>query len=81
MDAAITRLDALGIRACYADSRIAQVIMFESGGRLACANYYGYRNFALLDRVDGIDDPNAVALVTHRVLQQPARSTWRGLSR
>ena len=33
VDAAIAQLEALGVTACYADSRIAQVITFESGAR------------------------------------------------
>ncbi|HEV8308722.1 MAG TPA: discoidin domain-containing protein, partial [Methylomirabilota bacterium] len=71
VDAAIARLEALGIRACYADSRIAQVIAFESRERVVCADYEGYRNFAFLQAVDAVEDPGAVAIVTHRVLRGP----------
>ncbi len=72
VDAAIARLDSLGIRACYADSRIAQVIAFESAERITCADYYGFRNFAFLQAVDAVDDPAAVAIVTHWRLQSPS---------
>jgi hypothetical protein len=72
VDAAISRLDSLGIRACYADSRIAQVITFETAGRITCADYYGFRNFALLQTVDAIEEPASVAIVTHWGLQTPS---------
>jgi hypothetical protein len=72
VDAAIARLDRLGIRACYGDSRIAQVITFESAERITCADYYGLRNFAFLQAVDAVEDPDAVALVTHWALQSPS---------
>jgi hypothetical protein len=71
VDALIARLEHLGIRACYADSRIAQVITFESTERILCTDYHGYRNFRLLEAVDLIEDPGAVAIVTHRALQNP----------
>jgi 4-amino-4-deoxy-L-arabinose transferase-like glycosyltransferase len=74
VDALIARLEQLGITACYADTRIAQVITFESIERIRCSDYHGYRNFALLHAVDAIDDPAAVAIVTHRVLRDPAPS-------
>jgi Dolichyl-phosphate-mannose-protein mannosyltransferase len=66
VDAAIARLEALGIRGCYADSRIAQVVTFESRERVLCADYLGLRNYAALRAVDGLEDPTAVAVVTHR---------------
>ena len=72
VDAAIARLEQLGIRACYADSRIAQVITFESRERIVCADYLGYRNFRQLQAVDAIEDPARVAIVLHRTLQGPA---------
>ena len=71
VDAAIAALEQLGVRACYADSRIAQVITFESGRRIVCADHYGLRNFEFLQRVDRVDDSAAVAIVTHRVLSSP----------
>jgi hypothetical protein len=71
VDAAIARLETLGIHACYADSRIAQVVTFESGERVLCADYVGFRNYAFLRAVDREDDPSAVAIVTHRALQGP----------
>ncbi len=72
IDALIARLERLGVRACYANARIAPVITFESTERIRCAEYHGYRNFGLLQAVDAIDDPAAVAIVTHRVLRDPA---------
>jgi hypothetical protein len=71
VDAVIARLEQLGVRACYADSRIAQVITFESSERILCADYLGYRNFRQLEAVDAIEDPRRVALVLHRTLQNP----------
>jgi 4-amino-4-deoxy-L-arabinose transferase-like glycosyltransferase len=72
VDAAIARLDSLGIRACYADSRIAQVITFESAERITCADYNGFRNFAFLQAVDAVEDPAVVAIVAHWALQNPS---------
>jgi hypothetical protein len=72
VDAAIQRMEALGLRACYADSRIAQVLAFESRERVECADFHGLRNYAFLRAVDAVDDPAQVAIVTHRVLQGPA---------
>lgn len=71
VDALVARLEQFGIRTCYADSRIAQVITFESTERIRCANYLGYRNFRLLQAVDAIENPATVAIVTHRSLQDP----------
>jgi hypothetical protein len=72
VDQLIARLDTLGVRACYADSRIAQVIAFESGERVTCADFHGLRNYAFLRAVDDVEDPAPVAIVTHRVLKGPA---------
>ena len=71
VDAAIGRLEALGIHACYADGRISQVVTFESNERVLCSDYVGYRDYALLEAVDRVDDPSAVAIVTHRTLTHP----------
>ncbi len=75
VDRAIQKLEALGVRACYADSRIAQVLAFESRERIECADYYGLRNYAFLQAVDAVDDPATVAIVTHRVLRSPGPET------
>jgi hypothetical protein len=74
VDALIAHLERLRVRACYADTRIAQVITFESSERIRCSDYRGYRNFRLLQAVDAIEDPAAVAIVTHRVLRDPKPS-------
>ena len=79
VDHLIARLDALGIRACYADSRIAQVIAFESREHVVCADYHGLRNYAFLQAVDAVPDPAAVAIVTHRVLRRPAPETMAAM--
>ena len=71
VDAVIARLQALGTTACYADSRISQVITFESTRRIQCAAYDGIRDYATLHLVDRIDTPETVAIVTHRRLQNP----------
>jgi hypothetical protein len=71
VDAAIARLEARGIRYCYADGRIAQVLAFESGERVLCSDYVGYRNYAFLRAVDRVEDPSTVALVAHHALRGP----------
>ncbi len=81
VDALIARLERLGVRACYADTRIAQVITFESSERIRCSDYRGYRNFGLLQGVDAIEDPAAVAIVTHRVLRDPKPAVMAGTLR
>ena len=72
VDAAIERMEALGLKACYADSRIAQVLTFESQERIECADFHGLRNYAFLRAVDAVEDPSTVALVTHQGLRGPA---------
>jgi Dolichyl-phosphate-mannose-protein mannosyltransferase/F5/8 type C domain len=71
VDAAVARLEALGIHSCYADGRIAQVVTFESGERVLCSDYVGFRNYTFLRAVDRVDDPAAVAIVAHRALRRP----------
>ena len=71
VDAALAALARLGVDACYADSRIAQVLAFESAERVECADYYGLRNYAALQAVDAVEDPARVAIVTHRRLENP----------
>jgi hypothetical protein len=71
VDAAIARLEALGIRTCYADGRIAQVMTFESNERILCSDYDGFRNYDFLRAVDRVDDPTTMAIVTHRALKRP----------
>jgi len=72
VDAAIRRMEELGVRACYADSRVAQVIAFESQERIECADFSGYRNYAFMEQVDAVDDPATVALVAHQRLKSPS---------
>jgi hypothetical protein len=71
VDAVIKRLETLGIRYCYADSRVAQVIAFESTGRILCADFVGYRNYEFLQAVDRVEDPATVAIVAHARLRRP----------
>ena len=71
VDAAIARLEALGIHSCYADGRIAQVVTFESNERVLCTDYVGFRNYAFLRAVDRVDDPSTVAILAHRALRRP----------
>jgi hypothetical protein len=74
VDAVIARLQALGTTTCYADSRISQVITFESTRRIQCAAYDGIRDYATLQLVDRIEAPETVAIVTHQKLQNPKPS-------
>jgi hypothetical protein len=71
IDAAIARLAARGIRYCYADTRVAQVIAFESTERVLCSDFVGFRNYALLEAIDRVDDPASVAIVAHSGLRRP----------
>ena len=71
VDAVISRLAALGIHYCYADTRVAQVVTFESAERVLCSDFVGYRSYTFLRAVDGVDDPATVAIVTHRALRPP----------
>src|SRR5262249_16900754 len=71
VDAAIARLIAHGIRYCYADTRVAQVIAFESTERVLCSDFVGFRNYAFLQAVDRADGPASVAIVTHSGLRHP----------
>src|SRR5262249_37535723 len=74
VDAAITRMEGLGIAACYADSRIAQVLSFESTERIVCADYFGLRDYGSLRAVDRVASPETVAIVTHGTIRGPAPS-------
>ena len=71
VDTAIATLDALGVTTCYADSRIAQVINFETTERVVCADYNGLRNYAALRTADSVEAPETVAIVTHRTMRNP----------
>jgi hypothetical protein len=72
VDAAITQMEALGTHACYADSRIAQVLSFESTGRIACADHFGLRDYGTLRTVNSVESPETVAIVTHQRMRGPA---------
>jgi hypothetical protein len=71
VDAVLEALARLDVRTCYADSRIAQVITFESRERIVCADYFGFRNYAFQQVVDEVADPDTVAIVTHAHLRNP----------
>ena len=82
VDAAIAKLEELGTTACYAHSRIAQVLSFESTERVVCADYLGVRNYTALRTVNSVEVPDTVAIVTHRVLQVPSpKDMARALAR
>jgi Dolichyl-phosphate-mannose-protein mannosyltransferase/F5/8 type C domain len=82
VDAVIARLESVGATACYADSRIAQVLSFESAGRIKCADYRGLRDYATLRSVDQIETANSVAIVTHPGIKPPDPTQMaRGLTR
>jgi F5/8 type C domain-containing protein/dolichyl-phosphate-mannose-protein mannosyltransferase len=72
VDAAIAEMETLGTTACYADSRIAQVLSFESTERIVCADHFGLRDYASLRTVNRIESPETVAIVTHRTIKGPA---------
>lgn len=71
VDDVIARLEALGIHSCYADSRVGQVVTFESAERVLCADFVGFRNFDFLRAVDRVEDPAKVAIVAHQRLRRP----------
>jgi hypothetical protein len=72
VDAAIARMEGLGTTVCYADSRIAQVLSFESSERIVCADHFGLRDYGSLRAVDGVASPEKVAIVTHGTIKGPA---------
>ena len=76
VEAVIARLEALGIHSCYADSRVGQVVTFESAERVLCADFVGFRNFDFLRAVDRVEDPSKVAIVAHRGLRRPPPTRW-----
>ncbi len=63
-----------GIRYAYADNRISQVLTFESGEKIICADYYGQRNFNYLRIVDAAP-AKEVAIITHQKLGNPYPET------
>ncbi len=70
----IKALKDRGIRFAYADNRISQVLTFESGEGIICADYFGQRNFNYLRMVDAAP-ADQVAVVTHRKLGNPYPET------
>ncbi|MGC1404388.1 MAG: discoidin domain-containing protein, partial [Thermodesulfobacteriota bacterium] len=74
VDKLITALKNRGIRYAYADNRISQVLTFESGEKIICADYYGQRNFNYLRAVDAAP-AKEVAIVTHQKLGNPYPET------
>jgi hypothetical protein len=78
VDALIKALKDHGIRYAYADNRISQVLTFESGESIICADYYGQRNFEFLRMVDAAPAAQ-VAIVTHRKLGNPYPETMAAM--
>ena len=74
VDALIKTFEKLGIRYCYGDSRITQVITFESKEKIIASDYYGWRNYDYLRMVDRAPSQE-VAIVTHRKLGGPFPET------
>jgi hypothetical protein len=72
VDAVIARMEELGTTACYADSRISQVLSFESTERIVCADHFGLRDYGSLRAVNRVESPETVAIVTHRTIRGPA---------
>ena len=80
IDNLIKTLKAKGIHYAYADSRISQVLTFESRGEIICADYYGQRNYNYLRAVDAapVDE---IAIVTHQRLGNPYPETMAAVLR
>jgi hypothetical protein len=78
VDALTKVLQAHGIRYAYADNRISQVLTFESGESILCADYFGQRNFDFLRQVDAAP-PDQVAIVTHKKLGNPYPETMAAM--
>jgi hypothetical protein len=74
IDNLIKTLKDKGIRYAYADSRISQVLTFESRGEIICADYYGQRNYNYLRAVDAAP-AKEIAIVTHQRLGNPYPET------
>lgn len=70
IDKLISTFQESGIRYCYADSRISQVITFESKETIIGSDYYGWRNYDYLRMVDRAPSQE-VAIVTHRKMGNP----------
>ena len=74
VDHLIKALKDRGIRYVYADSRISQVLTFESREEIIAADYFGQRNLYYLRAVDQAP-VDQVAIVTHRRLGNPYPET------
>jgi F5/8 type C domain len=74
VDQLIKALKDRGIRYAYADNRISQVLTFESGEKIICADYDGQRNFNYLQTVDAAP-AKEVAIITHQKLGNPYPAT------
>jgi hypothetical protein len=70
VDDLIRSFNTLGLQYCYSDSRISQVITFESKEKIICADYYGWRNYDYLKIADRAP-AQELAIVTHRKLGNP----------
>ncbi len=80
MDNLVKALRNHGIRYAYADNRISQVLSFESGEKIICADYFGQRNYDYLRAVDGAP-VREVAIITHRQLGKPYPETMAAVLR
>jgi hypothetical protein len=80
VDKLVKALTDHGIRYAYADNRISQVLSFESGGKIICADYFGQRNFDYLRAVDRAP-AGEVAIVTHQKLGKPYPETMAAVLR
>jgi hypothetical protein len=70
----INTFQKLKIRYCYADSRISQVVTFQSREKIIAADYYGWRNYEYLRTVDRAP-AREIAILTHRILGNPYPET------
>lgn len=80
VDDLIKTFEELGIRYCYGDSRITQVITFESKEKIIGSDYYGWRNYDFLRAVDRAP-VKEMAIVTHRKLGNPFPDTMESTLR
>ena len=74
VDELIRSFQRLGIRYCFGDNRITQVVTFESQEKIIASDYYGWRNYDYLRTVNRAP-AQEIAILTHRKLGSPFPET------
>jgi hypothetical protein len=77
VDPLISAFQKAGIRYCYGDNRVTQVVTFESQEKIIAADYFGTRNYEYLKMVDQAP-VREVALLSHNKLGDPFPTSLEG---